>query len=268
MIKGFVKWSRSAGFVLLFLGACQSAFPQDAYMNVDTNGHGLFNNFIGIKLFAADFAATSVNQDLQFNYVSKNPVGYNFAFKHDMNVTGLDNFFNLGLGLEENYGKHLSITYFNTSIGTIQHTWNWNVGVGAGYFVNLNKAQNMRLNASLKIYFESITYSFGDYFDTTGLGFVVDQVNVGTSIKNVKYVNIAWTLSPGLEFLYRRSSIDYFAGVYYSYVFAYHEKINFYNASVPVSYAIYDRSGNYVSRNIINQGNYIIQIGIVKEFGF
>lgn len=125
----------------------------------------------------------------------------------------------------------------------------------------------MRLNASVKIYYQNITYSFGNYYDTTGLGFVVDQTNVGTSLKNVKYVNSAWTVSPGVEFLYRRFSIDYFAGVYYNYVFAYHEDINFYNASIPVSYAIYDRNGNYVSRGITNPGNYIIQVGIVKEFG-
>ena len=252
---------------MVFITGCQTVFSQDAYMNMmDTNAHGLFNNFLGVKLFAADFAATNLNEDLQFQYTSNN-LGYKYTFQHDLNVKGLTNFYNLGLGMDENYGKHLSINYFNASIGTIQHTWNWNIGAGVGYFVSLNQAQTMRLNASVNIYFESITYSLGNYYDTTNLGFIVDQVNVGTSLTNVKYVNTVWSVSPGLEFLYRGSTLDFFAGVYYNYVFAYHEKINFYNASVPVSYAIYDHNGNYISKDIANLGNYIIQIGIIREFG-
>lgn len=267
MILRIFRSIRRLSLVLLFLSGYQNVFSQDAYMNMmDTNARGLFNSFIGVRLFASDFAATNINQDLQFKYTSNN-LGYKYTFQHDLNVTGLNNFFNLGLGMNENYGKHLSITFFNASIGTIQHTWNWNIGTGAGYFVSLNKAQTMRLDASLDIYFESISYNFGDYYDTTNLGFIINQVNVGTSLRNVKYVNTVWSLSPGIEFLYRRSTFDYFAGAYFNYVFGYHEKINFYQTSIPVSYAIYDHNGNYISKDITNLGNYIIQIGIMREFG-
>ena len=251
----------------LFIIGYVNCFGQDAYMNLaDTNSNGLFRNFIGIKLFAADFGATSLNQDLQFQYTSNN-TGAVYNFKHDMNVTGLKGFYNLGLGLEENLGKHLVLNFFNASIGTIQHMWDWNVGAGAGYFVSLNKQHSMRLNATVNVYYECITYGFGDYYDTTGLGFLVDGYNVGTTIKNVKYVNSIWTVSPGIELLYRRSNIDYFAGVYYNYVFSYHEEVNFYEHSIPVSYAIYYPNGAYVPKDIANLGNYIIQIGIVREFG-
>lgn len=236
-------------------------------MNImDTNSNGLFKNFVGIKLFAADFGATSINQDLQFQYISNNLGAVN-KFQHDMNVKGINNFFNLGLGAEENLGKHLSINFFNASIGYIQNTWNWNAGAGAGYFISLNKKQNMRLNASLNVYFENITYGFGDYYDSTQLGFIVNGINIGSSVKNVKYVNTIWSLTPGIEFLYRRSNIDYYAGIYYNYVFSYHEKVNFYNSSLPVSYAIYYKNGDYVGGNIVNLNKYIIQIGVIREFG-
>ena len=56
-----------------------------------------------------------------------------------MNVTGLNSFYNIGLGMDENLGKHLSINFFNTSLGYMQNIWDWNVGIGAGYFVSLNK---------------------------------------------------------------------------------------------------------------------------------
>jgi len=259
-------------FILMVSG--YHVFSQDAYMDLtDTTNQGLFKNFLGVKLFAADYGVTSLNQDLKFQYTSNNQ-GYQYIFKHDMNLTGLNNFYNIGLGLDENLGKHLSINFFNTSIGYIQNAWDWNVGVGAGYFVSLNKAQTMRLNASLNVCFESITYSFGSYYDTTQFGFLVDGVNVGAAIKNVKYVNDIWTLSPSLEFMYRRRSFDFFAAVNYNYIIGYYEKINFYENSIPVSKGIYYNQnpamsppGSAVSGNVINLNKYVIQIGIIREFG-
>ena len=125
----------------------------------------------------------------------------------------------------------------------------------------------MRLNASMNIYFESLTYNFGSYYDSTQLGFLVDGVNVGTAVKGVKYVNDIWSLTPGLEFVYRRPSIDFFAGAYYNYVFSYHEKINFNVHSIPVSDAIYYQNETPVSRSVVNLGKYTIQVGIIREFG-
>lgn len=270
MIPTVFKFIRKSVVVLLFISGTQQASSQDAYMNtMDTNTHGLFNSFIGIKLFAAGFGAKSLNQDLQFQYTSNN-LGYQYTFKHDMNVSRINNFYNIGLGLMENYRKHLSITFFNASIGTIQHMWEWNAGAGVGYFVSLNKLQTMRLNATVDLYYQDISYNFGDYYDTTNLGFIVNQVNVGISLQNVRYVNSIWTLSPGIEYYYRRSNIDYFAGVYFNYVFSYREKVNFYSASTSVSEAIYYPNTNPpvpISKDVVNLGNYIIQIGIVREFG-
>jgi hypothetical protein len=233
---------------------------------MDTAKGGLFKNFVGIKLFATGIGATSVNQDLLFQYTSNN-LGYIYQFQHDMNVSNLNSFYNLGLGLNENIGKHLSITYFNTSLGYIQNTWDWNIGVGAGYFVSLNKDQSMRLTASMNLYFTSLTYNLGSYYDGTGLGFIVDGVNVGTAVKNVKYVNDIWSLSPGVEFTYRRPVLDYFAGIYYNYVFTYHEKVSFSIHSIPVSDAIYYQNMTPVSKDIMNLGSYLIQVGIIREFG-
>jgi len=263
---------RGLGLILIFMFITGTGFSQEAYMNLaDTTAKGLFKNFVGIKLFVADFAATSANKDLQLYYVSNN-VGDVYTFQHDMNVTGLKNFYNLGIGTEENLGKHLSIN-FNTSLGYMQNMWDWNIGGGAGYFVSLNKSHSLRLNACLNFYFETITYSFGTHYDTNGLGFIVNGENIGISIKNLKYVNSIWSLSPGIELLYRRPSFDYFVGVYYNYVFTYHEKVNFYQTSVPVSQAIYYQNTNSsaplvpVSGNITNLGKYIIQVGIIREFG-
>jgi len=268
------KLSRILGLFSILVAGYHNCFSQDAYMNIiDTSRGGLFKNFVGIKFFAADIGAKSLNQDLEFQKASNN-LGFVYTFQHDMNVRNLNNFFNIGLGTEENVGKHLSINFFNTSLGYIQGAWDWNINAGVGYFINLNKQQTMRLNASLNIGFESITYSFGDYYDSTQLGFVIDGSNVGTAIKGVKYVNDIWTISPGIEFTYRRSSIDFFAGIYYNYVFTHSEEINFYRTRIPVSEGIYYNQtpgatppGEAVSGNVINLNKYMIQIGIIREFG-
>lgn len=261
------RLSKKAGLLLIIMANSYLCFSQDAYINMlDTAKSDLFKSFIGIKFFATDIAATSLNQDLQFEYTSNN-LGNIYQFQHDVNVTGLSNFYNLGLGLEENLGKHFSINFFNTSIGYMQNMWDWNINIGAGYFVSLNKAQTFRLNASLNVSFESITYGLGSDYDATQLGFIVNGINVGTSITDVKYVNDIWSLSPGLELLYRRTGIDYFAGIYYNYVFSYHEEVNFYKATEPVSQTIYYQNSTPVSRDVVNLGKYIIQLGIIREFG-
>jgi len=267
MLKYLKIVIRKTGIVGAFMLISVSVFSQDAYMTMaDTMKTTFFPNFVGIKFFATDISATSVNQDLQFQYTSDN-LGYVYKFRHEMNVRNLNGFYNLGLGMEENLGKHLSINFLNTSIGYMQNMWDWSIGAGVGYFVPLNKQRTMRLNASVNVYFESITYSFGSYYDTTQLGFIVDGTNVGTAVKGVHYVNSIWSLTPGLEFVYRRSSLDFFAGVYYNYVFSYSEKVNFYEAKLPVSEAIYYPNLSPVSKGVTNLGKYIIQIGIMKEFG-
>lgn len=267
MVKHLKTGILKAGMISAFLFISLSAFSQDAYMNLsDTMKTSFFPNFIGVKFFATGISATSVNQDLQFQYTSNN-LGYIYKFQHDMNVRNLNNFYNVGIGLEENLGKHLSINFLNTSIGYMQNMWDWNIGAGAGYFISLNKQKTMRLNLSMNVYFESLTYNLGSYYDTTLLGFIVNGTNVGTSIKDLHYVNDIWSLTPGVEFLYRRSGVDFFAGVYYNYVFSYNEKVNFYRTSLPVSDAIYYPNSTPVSKNVANLGKYIIQIGIMKEFG-
>ncbi len=266
---------RKLGVIMIVLFAAQTGYSQqDAYF-ADTTPHKLFKNFVGLKLFAGDFGATGVNKDLEFYYVSVNPaVGYKYTFLHDFNVKGVHNFFNAGLGLEENLGNHLSINFFNASIGYLSNVLNWNVGVGVGYFVSLNKDQTWRMNGSLNIYYQNIAYGFGNYYDTTLLGFVVDGVNVGTSITNVKYVNSIFSLSPGLEIMYRKSNWDFYADVYYNYVFSYYEKVTFYVHSIPIVDAIYYTPANPnaaptvpVSRNALNLNMYTINIGVIREFG-
>lgn len=232
----------------------------------DTSKNSLFPNFIGIKLFATNISATTVNQNLQFQYTSNN-TGFIYNLQHTMNLTGITGFYNLGLGVDENLGKHLSINFLNTSLGYMKDMWDWSIGAGAGYFISLNKQGSMRLNASMNIYFESFTYNLGSYYDSTQLGFIVDGVNVGSSLRGIKYVNDIWSLTPGLEFMYRRPVLDFFAGVYYNYVFAYHEEVNFYKTTIPISNAIYYPNSTPVSRDITNLGKYIIQVGIVREFG-
>jgi hypothetical protein len=261
------RFIKKAGLLLVLMTSYYYSFSQDAYVNMlDTAKGELFKNFIGIKFFATDITATSLNQNLNFQYTSNN-LGYVYQFQHNVNVTGLTAFYNIGLGLEENYGKHLSINFFNTSIGYNQNMWDWNVNAGVGYFVSLNKAQSMRLNASVNLSFESITYNLGSDYDPTQLGFIINGTNVGPIIKGVTYVNDIWSVSPGIEFLYRRPSIDFYAGVYYNYVFSYSEDVNFYKTSEPISQTIYYPNNTPVSRDVVNLGKYIIQIGIVREFG-
>ena len=72
----------------------------------DTGKTNLFHNFIGLKFYGTDIGATSMNRNLEFQYQSNN-LGYIYNFEHDLNVTGLHSFYNLGLGLNENMGKHL-----------------------------------------------------------------------------------------------------------------------------------------------------------------
>lgn len=248
-----------------------NCFSQDAYMNImDTNAHGLFKNFVGVKLFGEGIGTSTINQDLQFKYVSNN-MGSVYTFQHDMNVSGLNNFYNLGLGMEENLGKHLSINFFDASIGYAKAAWNWNAGAGAGYFFSLTKEQDLRLNLYANVYYECITYSFGSYYDTTGLGFLVDGVNVGSLLHNVKYVANIWSVSPGAELLYRRNNFDYFISVSYNYVFSYSQEINFYLHSISTDYnneyGILTQAGNPVNGNILNTNKYTIHIGIIREFG-
>ena len=54
---------KKALIIFSLAGVSSCCFSQDAYMNVsDTSKNGLFRNFIGIKLFATDIAATSLTR--------------------------------------------------------------------------------------------------------------------------------------------------------------------------------------------------------------
>ncbi|HTB06687.1 MAG TPA: hypothetical protein VK806_06995 [Bacteroidia bacterium] len=255
---------RKAFSILILCCAFYSASSQN-FMTVipDSAANRIFPDFVGIKLWAGDYSIKNINENVNFMYVA-NPY---FTMKHDMNVVGLNNIPNLGLGVEEDIGKHLLINFLNISLGYIQNTWNWNLGCGIGYSESLNKSRTLRLRASANVYYEDISYRLGSYYDTTGLGFNINGVSIGQSVKNVKYVNNIFGTNLCLDLLYRRPKFDYFINVSYNYQLSSTEKINFYYTKLAVDQALYDDSGNTINGNVLNLGNYIIQIGIMRDFG-
>jgi len=229
----------------------------------DSSGIEPFSDFLGIRLWAADYGINSINKDLSFKYVSSNT---GFTMNHGFDVRGITNTPNIGVGAEENLGKHLVIHFLDASLGYSMDMWNWNIGAGLGYFISLNKQNNLRLRGCVDLFYEDISFSLGTYYDTTLQGFIVNGNNIGTSIKNVKYVNNNLEASFNLSLLYRGKELDYFIGAGYTYALISKEKINFYSTKIQPSEAVYDAHGATYS-NILKPGNYIIQIGIMREFG-
>jgi hypothetical protein len=143
----------------------------------------------------------------------------------------------------------------------------WNIGFGAGYFLALDKKGNVRLRASLVLFYENILYGLGSYTDNTGNGFSVNGNNLGSTLNNIEYVDNSFNSSFELSIMYRSSSFDLFGGVSWNYVLTDNENINFYYARLAINQAIYDQSSNAIDTRILSLGNYMIQVGIVREFG-
>lgn len=241
-------------------GECQN------YINPpgDTTNGLYAGNYIGIKLFAADYNVHALNQDLQFTYTSQNN-GY--VMKHDMNLKGLTVMPNIGLGVEETMGKHLFINFANLTFGYAQHAKDWSGGVGLGYSTPLNKKENLVVRAYLNAFYENITYGLGTYSDSTLLGFEINGVNIGAYVKNIKYTNSIICLNPAIDLVYRGKNFDYFLSAGYNYNLFHKEKLDFYKTHITIGSGLYDESGNPVSKDAIVPGNYIIQLGIIREFG-
>jgi hypothetical protein len=256
---------KKAFFALLLIASCRLGIGQDIMTVLpDSTGREMFSDFLGIKLWAGDYKINTLNQDLTFRYVS---VNNGFVMLHDLDVRNLNSMPNIGTGLEENLGSHLIIHFVDVSVGYGQNAWNWNIGGGIGYFLALDKKRNFRLRANLNLFYENISYGVGTYVDTTNLGFVVNGNNIGTYIKNVKYVNNSFCSSLGIGFMYRTNAFDYYADFSWSYVITNTQDINFYATRVNDYEAVYYQSGKPVYSTILNLGNYIIQVGIMREFG-
>jgi len=254
---------------LLLILCCRlsyAQFKQEDIMTVlpDSTGKELFSDFLGVRLWGADYGIHSINETLNFKYLSIN-TGY--VMQHSMYLAGLNNTPNFGLGLEENLGEHLLIHFLDVSVGYSHYMWNWNIGGGLGYFVALDNKRNLRLRGSLELFYEGISYGLGSYYDTTQQGFIVNGSNIGGSLIDIKYVNNCFCSSLGISLLYRTKELDFFAGASWNLVLLSSENINFYSTRVKISDAVYDQSGNPVSGNLINLGSYMIQVGIVREFG-
>ncbi len=243
--------------------ACLFCYGQDIMTVLPDSGSQSFSEFIGIRLFIEDFSYKPLNENLKFNYISYNT---GFAMTHSMNVSGLTNTPNIGVGLEHDFDNNFVLHFFDVSVGYISNTLNWNLGIGAGYSFNLNKAKTFSLKANANLFYENIMYFLGSYYDTTLQGFDINGLNIGTYIRDVEYTNNLLCATAGLELYYKRAKWDYFIGAGYLYTLLRREKVNFYYANVPVNQAIYS-NGAPVNGNIIMPGSYLLQAGIVREFG-
>lgn len=226
----------------------------------------LFSNNIGIKFYINDMSLNNFNQNLQFNYTSVNS-GYTYTMSHSLNDLELNNIPNVAIGLEESLGEHFLINFFNISAGFLQHIQNWNISGGVGYFWNLDPYSRKRLRAFIDLDYDNISYNLGNYNDTTTLGFIVNGTNVGATNIAVRYLNNAWSLTPGMDFMYRTDSWDYFAGISLNILFHYHEKISVYDVTIPLPEVITTNYSTAVYQGILKPGNYLIQAGVIKEFG-
>jgi hypothetical protein len=251
-------------FIVFSLILCLKGLGQDIMTVLPDSASLLSNeNLVEFRFFAGDFATRNINEDLNFTYYSQNS-GYKLS--HDMNVKGINNIPNVGFGVEEDMGKHLLINFFNITGGYISNTWQLTVNAGVGYSLSLDKKKNFRIRGTFNLIYEYLSYGLGTYTDTTLEGFDIDGANIGTYVNNVKYVNSSFGVSPGLDFLYRRNNFDFFLNASYNYTLLDGEKINFYRTSIPPGLAIYDGM-NPVNGGILKPGSYIIELGIIKEFG-
>jgi hypothetical protein len=253
-------------FIVFLVITFVPAYSQDEMTVIPDSAHqGQFLDYVGLRLIVEDFGLHSINENLKFSYTSIN-TGY--VMSHSMDVRGISNTPNIGFGLEEDINKHLFIDFFDVTIGYIQNTLNWNAGAGIGYYVNLNAKRTLYLRGYLSVFYENISYSLGSYTDTTLLGLVVNDQDIGTYVNDVRYVNSLLCVSPSLELSYRRENWDYFIGIGFNYTLLTKEDIDFYRTNIPINQGLYDNSNNPVNKGVITPGSYIIKIGLIKEFGF
>lgn len=231
----------------------------------DSNGRELFSDFIGVKLWGGQFGMNSANQDLTFKYYSP---GNNQTLEHGMNLQNLKYMNNLGLGLEENLGAHLVINFMDVSFGLgPRNTWNWNIGGGAGFFQAFGKKRNVRLRATINLFYESISYQLGSYTDTTNIGFEINGSNLGAVLTDVKYVDNSLCSNIEASLMFRTSALDIYAGIGWTYTLIDSETLDFNYTRIPTYEGIYNSAGTAMNPRVLSQGNYMIQIGIVREFG-
>jgi hypothetical protein len=250
---------------ILLLITCKLVSAQEIMTVVpDSTGQEMFSDFLGVRLWAADYNINSINQDLTFKYTS---INNGFVMSHPLDTRNITQTPNLGIGLEEDLGPHLLIHFADISIGYSSNMWNWNIGAGLGYSQALDKKRNIRLRASLELFYESIWYGLGSYSDTTGLGFVVNGNNIGQFVQGVKYVNNCFCSSLSASLMYRTKAFDIFGGVAWNYTISQSENINFYYTRVNLYEAVYTQSGAQVGSNILKLGSYMLQVGVVREFG-
>jgi len=248
-------------FLITFLSLHLPGICQDV-MTVLPDSGTFSPDYIGINIVASDINLKGLNQNLHFNFLSPNN---GFDMSHSMNTTNLKNIPNIGVGIDETYGK-LFLNFARGSIGYLNNTLDWHVGLGAGCAIPLNHSKTFMLRAYANLSYMYISYVLGTYTDTTFTGFLINGVNIGTYIKNVKYTNGAFCVDPNVELFYRGNKWDFFIGAGYNLTLYYKEKINFYRTSTPIQDGIYYSSGYPVTKGVIIPGNYIIQIGLVKEF--
>jgi len=250
---------------LLLLTTFKLVSAQDIMTVVpDSTGREMFSDFLGARLWAADYNVNSINQNLAFKYLS---INNGYVMNHSLDTRNISHIPNLGIGLEEDMGPHLLIHFADISLGYSNNMWNWNIGAGLGYSQSLDKKRNIRLRASLEFFYEGIWYGLGSYSDTTGLGFVVNGNNVGQYVQGVKYVNNCFCSSLGASLMCRTKALDIFAGAAWNYTISQSENINFYYTRVNLYEAVYTQSGTPVGSNILRLGNYMLQVGVIREFG-
>jgi hypothetical protein len=248
-------------FFIAFISFYLPVIGQDI-MTVLPDSGSFSPDYIGINIVASDINLKGLKQNLHFNFLSPNN---GFEMSHGMNTTGLSNIPNIGVGVDETYGN-LFINFVRGSIGYIDNTLDWHVGLGAGGAVTLNRTKTLVLRGYVDLSYMYISYFLGTYSDTTLTGFLINGANIGTYVKNVKYVNSAFCIDPNIELFYRGKKWDFFVGVGYNLTVYYNEKIDFYRTTTPIEDGIYYNSGNPVIKGAIIPGNYIIQLGLVKEF--
>jgi len=250
--------------VVFLLLSIIPAYSQQDMVVLPDSAHEQFRDFVGLRLIVEDFGLRSIGENLNFRYTSINT---GFVMSHSMNVKGIVTTPNIGFGIEESINKHLFIDFFDVTIGYIQNTLNWNAGAGIGYYTSLNAKKNLLFRGYLSVFYENISYGLGSYTDTTLLGLLVNNVNIGTFVSDVRYVNSLLCVSPSVELSYRRENWDYFIGIGYNYTLLSSEDIDFYRTTIQINQGLYDGSNHPIDKGVISPGSYIIKIGLIKEFG-
>ena len=253
-------------YIFILLAICSNAMSQKTMQGHPDSLPRLKasqETYIGFKFILTDNSVVPSNPNLHFSYTS---LSNGYVMSHDMSFKGVGSIPGIGFGINETIKNHLFINLATGTVGYAAHVWNITAGTGAGYSLPVNKKKNLAVRASLNIYYENITYGLGSYYDSTLIGFEIAGNNIGTSVKNIKYVNNLLCFNPALELVYRGKNFDFFLNAGYSHALLYKEKLDFYTTHIPVSDGLYDPAGKPVSKGAILPGNYIIQAGVIYEF--